>query len=510
MTLFSSIKTNNPFIDTFLSTILFTTITYFIPLIYNNIGKHFFYYHVWLLFDNMKSLFYKKYSVSFEGKQTYAISRFDAIPNISSCFTDTFKALFHDIINNIEINNSIYDIQEYITSKKYFHEQIDSDMYIIKQKTPVLYNKNLNIYMVANIEKEESKQSSKTTMRTETITITLYSYTTDIKGILKFIEEIKEKYLHFVEESRMDKKFIYSLKMAKQDEDGVKQCWNEHLFESARTFKNMFFENKEDVLSKINFFLNNKEWYYNNGIPYTLGIGLHGPPGTGKTSFFKSLANLTGRHLVILSLKTIKTKQQLDEFFFETKYNKKNAVGFDKKLMIIEDIDCMSDVVFKRETRNKKHKSEMNLSNISNTIQLQQLIETDDDKKTEEKRMFDTLNKCLKNDDPVTLDDILNLFDGIKETPGRILGISSNHYDKLDPALTRPGRIDISIRLDNCKRSTIQEMYEHYYKLHIEPNHLKKIREFFYSPAEIINCYVLYKTEPDKFIERLIKNKKFV
>ena len=90
------------------------------------------------------------------------------------------------------------------------------------------------------------------------------------------------------------------------------------------------------------------------------------------------------------------------------------------------------------------------------------------------------------------------------------MGISSNHYDKLDPALTRPGRIDISIRLDNCKRSTIQEMYQHYYKLDIDPNHLKKIREFFYSPAEIINCYILHKTEPDKFIERLTKNKKFV
>jgi hypothetical protein len=38
-----------------------------------------------------------------------------------------------------------------------------------------------------------------------------------------------------------------------------------------------------------------------------------------------------------------------------------------------------------------------------------------------------------QEEDPITLDDIFNLWDGIKETPGRILGISSNHYDKLDP-----------------------------------------------------------------------------
>jgi len=44
-------------------------------------------------------------------------------------------------------------------------------------------------------------------------------------------------------------------------------------------------------------------------------------------------------------------------------------------------------------------------------------------------------------------DDILNAWDGIIETPGRILIISSNHYEKLDPALVRPGRIDITLEL---------------------------------------------------------------
>jgi chaperone BCS1 len=58
----------------------------------------------------------------------------------------------------------------------------------------------------------------------------------------------------------------------------------------------------------------------------------------------------------------------------------------------------------------------------------------------------------LPENDPITLDDILNLWDGLKETPGRILGISSNHYNKLDPALVRPGRIDITINFDNSSR----------------------------------------------------------
>ena len=40
-----------------------------------------------------------------------------------------------------------------------------------------------------------------------------------------------------------------------------------------------------------------------------------------------------------------------------------------------------------------------------------------------------------------------------------------------------------------------------------EARNLEKINEFFYSPAELVNIYVTHKEE-DKFIERLLQNKK--
>lgn len=121
----------------------------------------------------------------------------------------------------------------------------------------------------------------------------------------------------------------------------------------------------------------------------------------------------------------------------------------------------------------------------------------------------DVIMSIPPTEPPVTLDDILNLWDGLKETPGRMLGITSNHYDKLDPALIRPGRIDVTIRLDNATRDIIEEMFVHYYKKPVDYSKLKKVKNAFYSPAEIINCYVLYKDEPNKFMERLMQNKKF-
>ena len=53
-------------------------------------------------------------------------------------------------------------------------------------------------------------------------------------------------------------------------------------FVTARTFKNIYFEEKKDVEARVNHFINNKKWYDERGIPYTLGFMFQGPPGTGK------------------------------------------------------------------------------------------------------------------------------------------------------------------------------------------------------------------------------------
>jgi SpoVK/Ycf46/Vps4 family AAA+-type ATPase len=198
----------------------------------------------------------------------------------------------------------------------------------------------------------------------------------------------------------------------------------------------------------------------------------------------------------------------LEEAFFESRYNydnKKNSMGFDKKIIIIEDIDCLGEIVWKREKEseptNKKEKSKKNKSpkNEISTV-IQQLI----DNNNEEKKDF--IDMCKpQEEDPITLDDILNLWDGIKETPGRILGISSNHYDKLDPALIRPGRIDITLCLDNCTRNMIRQMYKQFYKSDIDERLLSKVKDKFYSPAQVINWYVLNREDPCTFTECLLR-----
>ena len=148
------------------------------------------------------------------------------------------------------------------------------------------------------ISKEDSSTDGdkKRSAKIDNIDITLYSYHSSLYEMKIHIDKLTQKYIDDITLSRNGKRFIYTLIKTKY-EDSKFDCWKETVFDTTRSFNNMFFEGKTDVIKKIDFFLNNKDWYYKKGIPYTLGVGLHGPPGTGKTSFIKSLAIKTNRHL---------------------------------------------------------------------------------------------------------------------------------------------------------------------------------------------------------------------
>jgi SpoVK/Ycf46/Vps4 family AAA+-type ATPase len=200
-----------------------------------------------------------------------------------------------------------------------------------------------------------------------------------------------------------------------------------------------------------------------------------------------------------------KTKRQLDQFFFENTYNTNNENGsitFDKKIIVFEDIDCIGDIVLERKF--KKNNKRNNYLQISKENIMQNICQMNDNNNNNNNNNMVQL-PYIDNEPPITLDDILNLWDGIIETPGRILIISSNHYDKLDSALIRPGRIDISLELRNASHNVISELYFNFFETKIREKDLKKIKEYFYSPAEIVNIYLDNKNEDD-FIKRIIKN----
>jgi chaperone BCS1 len=63
----------------------------------------------------------------------------------------------------------------------------------------------------------------------------------------------------------------------------------------------------------------------------------------------------------------------------------------------------------------------------------------------------------------VTLSGLLNAIDGVAAHEGRLLFATTNHYESLDPALRRPGRMDRHIEFRLASRYQIAEMFRRFY-----------------------------------------------
>ena len=519
MSFFDHFKTSSPFVNTIITTFGMVFISYIVRTLQNCEfqGCEF-------SLVSLKYLLFKKNMVILEGKKSTYSSGYDKHIFSSSLYTDRFNAMWTYIIKNIRSNESIYEIKElpspngdpYHESKGKDLNDFQKDLFIVTQDREFLIDEKLKIYALTRIytEDQDNKEitKEKTATKVDKITIKLFSYETDVAHIKEFIDGVTENYLKSIEDERFNKKFIYTLAKTKYEEQKY-ECWSECVFESSKTFDNLFFEGKADIIYKLNFFVNNKAWYYKMGIPYTIGIGLHGPPGTGKTSLIKCVANMLNRHVINLSLKIIKTKRQLDEFFFEDRYNvanKKGNVGFSDKIIVIEDIDCIGEIVLKRDNGKKKSWSggniDLNSLTTKSNVNVGEVLKSMVDQKNEDELL--KVCKAQSDEEPITLDDILNLWDGLRETPGRVLIISSNCYGDLDPALIRPGRIDITLELGNASHEIIRELYTHLTGVAISEKFLKKIKPNFYSQAEIINMFLSSNKNSSAFIERMLRNKK--
>lgn len=255
--------------------------------------------------------------------------------------------------------------------------------------------------------------------------------------------------------------------------------FNKRPFVTTRTLSNMFGEEIEMIRKRLDFFLNNKEWYVSKGIPYTFGLLLHGEPGCGKTSVIKALSKMTGRHIVNLGFHENLTKTQMEHLFLDPQIyvNNGNAVEqftipINKRIYVIEDIDCgENNVVMKRNLV-------VTPPPPPNTNDIKMTDSFESRKMQIEKKM-----SLQSQNEKLNLSFLLNLLDGVLETPGRILIMTSNFPEKIDSAFIRPGRVDLSLHFKKCKKTTIIDMFEDYYSKY-EPS-LENLQDGLFSPAEV-------------------------
>lgn len=217
-----------------------------------------------------------------------------------------------------------------------------------------------------------------------------------------------------------------------------------------KTFDNIFFPQKQFLINVLNDFQQKKGKYAIKGYPNKIGFMFYGLPGTGKTSTIKAIASMLNRNIVNVPLSTIQTNSQFIEIMHNTIYEVKNEdipVKMTSKdsIFVIEDIDCIHDIVKQRELIKSENVTKKKKSNKEG--------ESDDD---ESSNIF--------IEDSLSLSVILNTLDGIIDTPDRVLIITTNHPEKLDDAIIRPGRIDHKIEFTKMSQADKISMLEYYYQ----------------------------------------------
>ncbi|KAF9882989.1 hypothetical protein FE257_004359 [Aspergillus nanangensis] len=173
-----------------------------------------------------------------------------------------------------------------------------------------------------------------------------------------------------------------------------------------------------------------RRWYSNRGIPYRRGYLLHGPPGTGKTSLCFATAGLLGVSLYLLNLSS-------------KSFNEDDLMSLFQDLprrciVLLEDVDC-AGMTQMRDPQSNKNKNEPGNGNIGNR------------------------KNSKKEDDAelkgISLSGLLNVIDGVAASEGRILVMTTNHAETLDPALVRPGRVDMSINFTFAHHADVKQLF---------------------------------------------------
>ncbi|XP_003560144.1 AAA-ATPase At3g50940 [Brachypodium distachyon] len=193
---------------------------------------------------------------------------------------------------------------------------------------------------------------------------------------------------------------------------------------------------KTAVVDDLDRFLKRKEYYQRIGKAWKRGYLLYGPPGTGKSSLVAAMANYLRFNLYDLDLSEVRLNSTLQRLL----------IGMpNKSILVIEDIDCCFDAKSREDSKMPMPADAGNSS--------------DDDGPPSK------ACQAPQQQQNLTLSGLLNFIDGLWSTSGeeRIIVFTTNYKDRLDPALLRPGRMDMHVYMGHCGWEAFRTLARNYH-----------------------------------------------
>jgi len=231
---------------------------------------------------------------------------------------------------------------------------------------------------------------------------------------------------------------------------------------NKRPIKSVVLESglSQRVINDIQDFLSNPEWYSERGIPYRRGYLLYGPPGCGKSSFITALAGHLDMGICILNLS--------DRSLSDDRLNHLLSAAPQQSIILLEDVDAA-------------------------------FVSREDSEQV--KTAYQGINR-------VTLSGFLNCLDGVASSEARILFMTTNYKERLDPALIRPGRVDFQALITYCTTTQIKDLFKNFYPesdQHLQDNFVNRLKELRLdpklSPAALQGHFMVHKASPQSAIE---------
>ncbi|EEH04120.1 mitochondrial chaperone BCS1 [Histoplasma capsulatum G186AR] len=258
-----------------------------------------------------------------------------------------------------------------------------------------------NAFIFVNRVREAKSRDHQTGRPWETVTLTtLYSQRRIFEDLFKEAHE-------YAARSQEGKTVIYNSWGTEWRQFG--QSRRKRPLESVILDKGV----KERIVDDVKDFLQSGSWYYDRGIPYRRGYLLHGPPGSGKSSFIQALAGELDYDIAILNLS--------ERGLTDDRLNHLLTIIPARTLVLLEDVDAAFG--------NRRVQSDADGYRGAN----------------------------------VTFSGLLNALDGVASAEERIIFLTTNHVERLDEALVRPGRVDMTVRLGETTRYQVSKLWERFY-----------------------------------------------
>jgi Cdc6-like AAA superfamily ATPase len=329
--------------------------------------------------------------------------------------------------------------------------------FIVHTKTPQKINtKHVITNFVSTINKSFTKNSTKTKIYyvklvdDKQVTETPNPEYEDYENKKKLLEQIKPG------DTNPSNVLLYEF-MSKPappktitNETITKKIECKFLNEMEKNFDTLFLRDKDrkQLTNSLEMFKNKGHILQKLGLQNKFNLLLYGEPGTGKSTTIQAVANYLQKDIYYIDLQKVETNEDLHMMF---EYVNKNVIN--SGIIVMEDIDAMTDVVLKRTDKLQEYKVNDIITNQKSKLSLEYL---------------------------------LNILQGTLTMDNSVFIVTTNHIDHLDPAFYRDGRFDVRIELKLCDKYQIKNMYKMMIGKDLPDTVLSKIPENKYSPANII------------------------